>query len=134
MNVNQERATLADTRKVRSQEDVLEHLPCLVAHLIAESLGYFTPQAAANAIAHYTKGEAFFCEWYYDWASKRFANGNTKCADIRDTVLEVGEVALQNASTRRHRHRGPMAEFQRALALVHQVRQGDQGPLFASWF
>ena len=57
--------------KTRSQSDVLQRLPCLVAHLIAESLGYFTPEAAANAIAYYTKGEAFFCEWYYDWASKR---------------------------------------------------------------
>jgi len=132
--VIQERATSADSRKVRSQQDVLQRPPGLVAHLIAESLGYFTPQAAANAIAHYTKGEAFFCEWYYDWASKRFANGNTKCADLRDTVLEVGEAALENAIERRHRHRGPMAEFQRALALVHQVRKGDQGPLFASWF
>jgi hypothetical protein len=134
MMVKQKRLIVAVSRKVRSQEDVLHRLPCLVAHLIAESLGYFTPQAAANAIAHYTKGDAFFCEWYYDWASKRFANSNTKCADLRDTVLEVGEVALQNAIKRRHRHRGPMAEFNRALVLVRHVRQGDQGPLFASWF
>ena len=45
--------------KIRNQADVLHRLPCLVAHLIAESLGYFTPEAAANAIAYYTKGEAF---------------------------------------------------------------------------
>lgn len=134
MIVNQERPAVADSRKVRNQQDVLQRLPCLVAHLIAESLGYFTPQAAANAIAHFTQGEAFFCEWYYDWSSKRFANGNTKCADLRATVLEVGELALQNAIKRRHRHRGPMAEFKRALALVRQVRQGGQAPLFASWF
>jgi hypothetical protein len=38
-------------RKPRSQADVLQRLPCLVAHLIVESLGYFTPEAAANAIA-----------------------------------------------------------------------------------
>ncbi len=132
--MNQERPTVAVTRKVRSQKDVLQRLPCLVAHLIAESLGYFTPQAAANAIAHFTQGEAYFCEWYYDWASKRFANGNTKCADLRDTVAEVGELAIRNAIQRRKHHRGPMAEFRRALALVRQVRQGGQGPLFASWF
>lgn len=122
------------TKKVRTQAEVLQRLPCLVAHLIAESLGYFTPQSAANAIAYCTKGEAFFCEWYYDWASKRFANGNTKCADVRDTVREVGELALHNASQRRSRHRGPMAEFKRALALVCHVRQGGEGPVFASWF
>lgn len=125
---------MAASRKIRSQQDVLRRLPCLVAHLIAESLGYFTPQSAANAIAYYSKGEAFFCEWYYDWASKRFANGNTKCADLRDTVREVGELAIQNAAKRRHHHRGPMAEFKRALALVQHVRQGQEGPIFASWF
>jgi hypothetical protein len=122
------------TRKVRSQSDVLQRLPCLVAHLICESLGYFTPQSAANAIAHHTKGEAFFCEWYHDWASKRFANRNTKCADVRDTVLEVGQLAIQNAFHRRTHHRGPMADFKRALALVVHVHQGGEGPVFASWF
>lgn len=120
--------------KIRTQADVLQRLPCLVAHLIAESLGYFTPQSAANAIAYYTRGEAFCCEWYYDWASKRCANGNTKCADVRDTVREVGELALLNACNRRNRHRGPMAEFRRAIALVRHVRQGGEGPVFASWF
>lgn len=86
---------------------------------------------ALNAIACHTKGEAFFCD---DWASKRFANGNTKCADVRSTVLEVGELAIQNAIRRRAHHRGPMAEFKRALALVLHVRQGGESPIFASWF
>jgi hypothetical protein len=111
-------------KKIRSQNDVLQRLPCLTAHLIAESLGYFTPQSAANAIVRYAKSEAFFCEWYYDWASKRFANGNTKSGDLRDTVKEVGQLALQNAFERRRHHRGPMAEFKRALVLVLHVRQG----------
>lgn len=128
------KAKMASNKKSRSQNDVLQHLPCLAAHLISESLGYFTPQSAANAIAYSTKGEAFFCEWFYDWASKRFASGNTQCPDVRSTVREVGELALQNAIHRRHRHRGPMAEFKRALALVLYVRQGGEGPMFASWF
>ena len=121
-------------KKSRTQAEVLRRLPCLVAHLIAESLGYFTPQSAANAIAYHTKGEAFFCEWYHDWASKRFGNGNTQCGDLRGTVGEVGGLALQNAVSRRSHHRGPMAEFKRALALVLHVRQGGEGPIFASWF
>ena len=120
--------------KARSQRDVIEYLPCLVAHLICESLGYFTPQPAANAIAYYMKGEAFFCEWYYDWAAKRLRNGNTNLTDLRDVVREVGELALQNAVKRRSHHRGPMAEAKRALALVLHVRQGGEGPTFASWF
>ena len=116
------------TVKIRNQIDVLQRLPCLVAHLICESLGYFTPEAAANAIAYYTKGEAFYCEWYYDCASKR------RGIDLRDTVKKVGDLALQNAVRRRSQHRGPMAEFKRALALVLHVRQGNEGPMFASWF
>ena len=113
---------------------MLQHLPCLTAHLIAESLGYFTPQSAAHAIVAYTEGEPCFCEWYYDWAAKRLRNGNAKSGDLRDVVREVGELALQNAVTRRTHHRGPMAEFKRALALVLHVRDGGEGPIFASWF
>lgn len=128
------KANRAVNKRVRSQKDVLQRLPCLTAHLIAESLGYFTPEGAANAIVYYTEGEAFFCEWYYDWASKRFASGNTKCVGLRDTVQEVGQLAIQNAYQRRHHHRGPMAEFKRALAIVLHVRRGGQGPIFASWF
>lgn len=119
-------------RKPRSQADVLQRLPCLVAHLIAESLGYFTPEAAANAIATHTRGEAFFCEWYYDWACKRCSG--KRGADLRDTVREVGKSALQRAVQQRKHHRGPTNDFQHALALVRQVRQGDEGPLYASWF
>jgi hypothetical protein len=119
---------------VRNKQDVLQHLPCLTAHLIAESLGYFTPESAANAIACYTRGEGFYCEWYYDRAERRLASGNTECDGLRDTVKEVGELALQSAIRRRSHHRGPMAEFQRALALVRHVRRGGQGPMFASWF
>ena len=119
-------------RKPRSQAEVLQHLPCLVAHLIAQSLGYFTPEAAANAIASYSRGEAFFCEWYFDWAHKRCSG--TRCAELRDTVREVGQLALQRAVQQRRHHRGPMNEFQQALALVQHVRQGGHGPLYASWF
>ncbi len=132
--VSTPKGVIAANKKVRTQQDVIQRLPCLTAHLIAESLGYFTPQSAANAIAYFTKSEAFFCEWYYDWAAKRLRNGNAVSADLREVVREVGELALQNAVKRRSHHRGPMAEAKRALALVLHVRQGGQGPAFASWF
>ena len=122
------------SKKVRSQADVLQRLPYLVAHLICESLGYYTPQAAANAIAYFTEGKPFFCEWYYDWAAKRFASRNTKCRNLDDTVREVGELAIQNAVQRRRHHRGYIADFKYAIALVRHVRQGNEGPSFASWF
>lgn len=123
-----------NNRKIRSQQEVLQHLPCLTAHLIAESLGYFTPETAANAIACYTRSESFFCEWFYDWAERRLDSGNTECDGLRETVKEVGELVLRNAIRQRSRHGGPVAEFKRALALVRHVRQNGQGPMFASWF
>ena len=126
--------TTIANRRPRSQQDVIQRLPCLMAHLIAESLGYFTPQSAAHAIAAYSKGEPCFCEWYYDWAAKRLRNGNTTSTDLREVVREVGELAIQNAVERRTHHRGPMAEFKRALAIVLHVRDGGEGPTFASWF
>ena len=116
------------SRKVRSQQDVIQRLPCLTAHLIAETLGYLTPEAAAKAIACYTRSEGFFCEWYYDWGERRLASGNTECDGLRETIKEVGELVLRNAIRRRSHHRGPMAEFRQALALVRQLRQGCQRP------
>lgn len=115
-------------RKVRNQQDVIQHLPCLTAHLIAESLGYFTPETAAKAIACYARGEGFFCEWYFDWAERRLDSGNTECDGLRETVKEVGELVLRNAIRRRSHHGGPVAEFEWALALVRQLRRGCQPP------
>lgn len=117
------------SRKVRSQQDVIQRLPCLTAHLIAESLGYFTPESAAKAIACYTRDEGFYCEWYYDWGERRLASGNTECDGLRETVKEVGELVVRNAIRRRSHHGGPVAEFKRALALVRHVGQGCQRPV-----
>jgi hypothetical protein len=92
------------------------------------------PESAAHAIVAYTKVEPCSCEWFYDWASKRLRNGNTNITDLRDVVREVGELVIRNTVERRTHHRGPMAEFKRALALVLHVREGGEGPMFASWF
>ncbi len=102
-------------------EDVLRRYPRLVAHLICESLGYFSPDAAANAIAHAKRAEPFACEWYLHMAG----------ADR--SLVEIARRVLERAIRGRHRHRGYMAEYRHALALVRQrVRTGD-GPLLASW-
>ena len=109
--------------KPRTQEDVLQRYPRLTAHLICSSLGYFTPRSAANAILQYTKNEPCYCEWYYDWSIK----GKL---DLR----EVGRKSLEIAFMHRHYHKGPMAEYQQAIALVENARSGGKDPLFASWF
>jgi hypothetical protein len=107
-----------------SQEEVLQTYPRLVAHLICGSLGYFTPAAAANAVLHYIQGEPNWCEWY-----THMARGWD-----RGKLLQVGRDALVSAVRGRHHHQGYMSEYRQARELVEQVRQGGQGPVFASWF
>jgi hypothetical protein len=114
-------------------EDVLKRWPRLTAHLICQSLGYFTPRSAANAIAHHVAGERFGCEWYWDWATKWKASA--KLDKPFDEVLrDVGREVLQRAFCDRHIHKGFMADYRVAWALVERSRQGLGDPLFASWF
>jgi hypothetical protein len=62
---------MADVTKL-SLVDVCARYPRIVSHLIAESLGYFTPESAANAIQHYQVGRAFYCEMYDHYTSRRY--------------------------------------------------------------
>ena len=105
--------------KIRNQTDVLQRLPCLTAHLIAESLGTSRPRPAANAIAYQPRAKHFS------------ANGSRlgqQARDRRDTVKEVGELAIQNAVRRRGSTSRAMAQFRRALAIAFTSRQGNEGP------
>ena len=105
-------------------KEVLDRYPCLVGHMICESLGYFTPESAANALLFYIRGEPFSCEWYTHmargWDEKK--------------LLEVGRQVVERAYRGRHHHYGYMAHYPQAKALVEHVRAGGQGPVFASWF
>jgi hypothetical protein len=114
---------MAQRATPESIEETLDRWPRLTAHLICGSLGYFTPQAAANAILHYRRGEPFLCEWYTHMAGFN-----------REKLLDVGRKVLEHAFRSRHHHRGYMAHYPQARALVEHVRRGGEGPLFASWF
>lgn len=106
-------------------DDVIQRYPRLVSHMICESLGYFTPLGAANALLHYKRGEPFFCEWYIHINRYRYdAEG----------ILRAGELVVKDAISRRHTHRGYMADYGQARAIVEHVRSGRPGPEFASWF
>lgn len=50
--------------EVMTQEDVAKRWPRIVAALIAESLGYFTPRSAANAVLSHKLKKGFGCEYY----------------------------------------------------------------------
>jgi hypothetical protein len=106
---------------------VLRRWPRLVAHLICESLGYFTPRGAANAIIAYREGVPFACEWYCYLAEGRGDRFAT------DALLEVNRYVLTTAIRRRAQHRGYMADYDRAIALVRRELETGRGPIFSSW-
>ena len=110
--------------KPRTAHEVLHQYPCLVSHMICESLGYFTPQAAAEALLAYIEGRPFACEYY-----SHLAGGFDEAK-----LLVVGKEVIERAFSGRHRHRGYMAHYPTAKALVEHVREGGKGPQLASWF
>ncbi len=109
--------------------ETMQKYPRLTAHLICESLGYFTPKAAANAIIHYQQNRPFFCEWY-----SHQAMGMGKEMFDGKVVTEVGRNVLRRAYRNRKHHQGYMADYQYAKAIVDRAINNDIHPDFASWF
>jgi hypothetical protein len=114
-------------RQEKMQEFILNRWPRIVSHLICESLGYFTPKSAVNAIIAYKTNTPFYCEWYCHMAG--FRKG-----ELQDTLLEINKDVIKDAISRRKNHRGYMADYNYARQLVEKVRKGHPGPVFASWF
>lgn len=113
----------AKLKQPLTTKDVLNRYPCLVSHMICESLGYFTPEAAARAARDYIENQPCYCEWYC-YMSDRSGK----------SLLNVGKRVLSDSFRNRHFHKGYMADYDQARALVDHVRKGGEGPLFASWF
>lgn len=113
--------------KVPTQDEVLRRWPRVVGHLIAESLGYFTPRAAANAIIMFKLGKPFWCEWYMHIASF------SPCGATEPEMVEVGRMVLKDSIRKRHIHHGFMSDYRLARALVGEALKGND-PILASWF
>lgn len=113
----------------QNQQEVLKRYPILVSHMICCSLGYFTPQSAANALLSYVQGEPNFCEWY-----SHMAGGMHPPSFDHEKLREVVRRVLEDSVALRRTHTGYMASYPQARALVEHVRQGGKGPVFASWF
>ena len=90
--------------------------PRVTAHLVAESLGYFTPRAAAMAGLDGLHGRENWCEYIYT------------CYDRN------ARACLEKAVRNRHHHHGYMAEYRLARNLVGEFNETGRSPLFASWF
>jgi len=108
---------------VGAKEDVLRRWPLVTAHLIAESLGYFTPRDAASAILAYKYGRPFYCEWYFH--IQQYSPGAT--------LEDIGESIIENSIRRRHFHKGFMNNYYLAKAIVNESIKGHE-PILASWF
>jgi hypothetical protein len=94
----------------------MNRYPIITAHIIAESLGYATPSCAAQILKDARERKINYCEWIYS------------CYNADPMP------AVRNAIKHRHYHKGFMAEYKTALALVnHAIKTGDE-PLFGSWF
>lgn len=94
--------------------EIMSRWPRLCGHLIAESLGYFTPEAAALFIKDAVSTGSSFCEW------------------CMHTYRGNAVMALKRAIKDRHLHRGFMAEYKTARRLVNAAIRGVDIPLM-SW-
>lgn len=123
---------LTEEMRVVKTHQALYRYPRLTAHLICESLGYFTPLSASRAIEAVMTGDAFYCEWYSSMMPRR--DGGYSRIQYKIKMLEITEEAVRQAFRRRHTHQGFMADYQHGLALVQHVqKRGEPAHMLASW-
>jgi hypothetical protein len=94
----------------------MRRFPRITAHVIAHSLGYATPSKAASILRNAHRREPNYCEWID--------------ACYRGDPLP----AVRQAIKGRHFHKGYMAEYRLAKALVDRAIDSGDEPTFASWF
>ena len=99
-----------------STEDVRKRWLRVTAHVIAESLGYATPDQAAAIVRDGLLLRKNYCEWV------------ATCYE--GDALRV----LKDSISRRRYHTGFMAEYRPALQIVRRQNETDLGPGLASWF
>jgi len=105
-------------------EETMAKYPRLTAHLICQSLGYFTPSAAARAIQAHKLHQPYHCEWYMGIASYSGKD-----------IKEVNAETLNRAFKHRHYHKGFMSSYEVAKRLVDETLKDSRNePIFASWF
>ena len=94
----------------------MRRYPRVTGHIIAESLGYATPTAAAHIGLDGLHGRENYCEWIYTCY-----DGNAR-------------ECLQKSIRSRHYHKGFMAEYRLAKKLVDRALESGEEPMLASWF
>ena len=86
----------------------------VIAALIAQSEGYFTPLYALEAIKAYKKKESFGCEWYYHIADIWF--GDVKSRYSNENFKKINMEIIRCAIKSRHRR-----NIKQCLAIVERI-------------
>lgn len=106
-----------------SQKKELRKYRHIIAALIAQSEGYFTPLEAIEA---YKKKESFGCEWYYHIADIWFSDSKCRYSDENFKKINV-EIIRCAIKSRRRRN------IKQCLAIVDKNIEGKEYA-GASWF
>lgn len=86
-----------------SRDEIMKKYPRITAHIIAESLGYASPSCAAAILCDAVENKKNYCECIYS-------------CYYGDPLL-----AMKSAIRNSHHHKGFMAEYKLALALVRKA-------------
>jgi len=112
-----------------TREMVALKYPRLLAHMICESLGYFSPSAVASALCCYLNGEPCYCEWYDHMA--RFNERKNSRAGMWDMTAAIPFRSF----TQRKYHKGSMSSYPAATELIKGLNEGTlPNGMLASWF
>ena len=98
----------------------------IIAALIEESLGYFTPSMALYAIECQKHNEVNACEWYYHMATLKLRNSSS--TDFDKVLLQVNHDTIKRAFKRRHH-----LDINNSLRIVDYNIEGYES-IGASWF
>ena len=112
----------------KKQVDGFKKYRHILAAMIDESIGYFTPAAALNAIIAYKKKVPFSCEWYLDMAGLGHWK---KLSDITDDELrKINHDVISEAIKHRKYRRG---NIKNCLVIVDRNIAGNES-IGASYF
>jgi len=106
---------------------ILARYPRLIACMIEESLGYFTPHAAAEAVRAYKTKDYWGCEWYTHIDSVQNP-GKTWDDGYNDRIKKINHEIISDAFSRRKYYRSEQAR--------HVVKRNLNGKesIGAAWF
>ena len=119
-------------KNLENQDGILRHYPHLLAGMVAESIGYMTPDHAALALLRYKKNEPHHCEMY--WAWNGFEQGRKLGPEFDADLLKINREFIASSCRNRQHHSTNMDSYQRALAIVKRQAKTGEGPELASWF